>query len=61
VTDLASMELKIRTSCTESCARYWASELVRAKWEAGLIPIPLTHEDMLKLVEITLKQFWEAK
>jgi hypothetical protein len=61
VHDLTEIETKLKTCCTESCARYWASELVRAKWEAGLIPIPLTHEDMLKLVEITLKQFWEAK
>jgi hypothetical protein len=61
VHDLAEIETKLKTCCTESCSRYWASELVRAKWEAGLIPIPLTHEDMQKLVEITLKQYWEAK
>jgi hypothetical protein len=58
VTDLSDLELKLRTCCTESCARFWASELVRAKWEAGLIPIPLTHEDCERTVNETLEKLW---
>jgi hypothetical protein len=61
VHDLSIIELKLRTSCTESCAKYWAGELVRAQWEAGLIPIPLTHEDMERIVALTLEQLWSRK
>jgi hypothetical protein len=58
VHDLTEIETKLKTCCTESCARFWASELVRAKWEAGLIPIPLTHEDCEKKVNETLGKYW---
>jgi hypothetical protein len=61
VHDLTEIETKLKTCCTESCARYWASELVRAQWEAGLIPIPLTHEDCEKKVNETLEKLWSKK
>jgi hypothetical protein len=61
VHDLAEIETKLKTCCTESCAKYWATELVRAKWEAGLIPIPLTHEDCEKKVTETLEKYWSKK
>jgi hypothetical protein len=61
VHDLAEIETKLKTCCTESCARFYASELVRAKWEAGLIPIPLTHEDCEKKVNETLEKLWSKK
>jgi hypothetical protein len=43
---------------TESAAKFWARQLVQAQWEAGKIPIPLTHDDFEQIVKLAVKQLW---
>jgi hypothetical protein len=62
VHDLSIIELKLRQSQTEGCARYWARQLVQAQWEAGLIPVAhLSNDIFTEIANQAVEQYWSNK
>jgi hypothetical protein len=60
VTELADIELKLRTCATMPCAKYWARQLVQAQWEAGKIPIAHLSNENFERIAKKYVEHWES-